>query len=208
MTSLSLQSPSPLGTSHPNANEAPATPELQASSLPLERATTPRPSRKDFRTSSAHSRSTPTSPSQHTLSPLPHRPVTPRSSPPSRAFGNSPTGPIFATTANISTFIATAATGEPSGFDSDSGFSDNAGDVTSPEPGYLEHKYSEYLFPCDDEELLGREPLTHEAISRLRKYDAKPFLGTEHLHLDPFNGNPQKTIDLGAGTCHWADDCS
>jgi hypothetical protein len=60
---------------------------------------------------------------------------------------------------------------------------------------------SDYLFPCDEKELSEREPLTHEAVWRLRKYHANPFLGTVHLHLELFNENPQKTIELGAGTC-------
>ncbi|KAH8587640.1 hypothetical protein B0O99DRAFT_694305 [Bisporella sp. PMI_857] len=157
----------------------PATPEFQTSSLPLG-PTTPGKSRNDFETSSA----------DFTLR------------------IQRPQAPYFATTANISTIIATAATGEQSEIDDDSGFSDITGDVTSPEPGSLEPKYSNYLFPCDDEELLEREPLTHEAIWRLRKYHAKSALKTEHLHLDPFEKNPQKAIELGAGICLWANDCS
>lgn len=184
----------------------PATPEFQTSSLPLG-GTTPGKSRNDFETSSADLHST-DSPSSNTLSPLPHRTIPLLSSPPSRGLEGSPAHPYIVTAANISTIATTATTWEQSEFDDDSGFSDITGDLTSPEPGYLEPKYSNYLFPCDDEELLEREPLTHEAISRLRKHYANSTLRTEHLHLDPFEKNPQKVIELGAGTCLWANDCS
>jgi hypothetical protein len=188
----------------------PATPKCQTSSP--DRATAPRPSaRKDFATSSTYSSSTPESP-------LPHCTVNPRPSP-SRAFENSlaHSAPEQQNVILPPTFIANAARGERPEFDNDSGFLDNGSDTTSIDSGLRDPEMygslpytpnSNYPFPCDEKELWEREPLTHEAVWRLRKYHAKPFLGMEHLHLEPFNGYPQRTVELGAGTCLWAKDCS
>lgn len=194
----------------------PATPKCQTSSP--DGATTPHPSVcKDFATSSAYSSSSPKSPRQHTLSLLHHRTVSPLPSP-SHGFENSLPHSTIVTTEGVSPpeqrdswpnvispppFIASDAIGERSESDNDSGFSDNSSDTKSLESGLLDPE----TFPYDVEELSKRELLRHEAVWRLRKYHANPFQGTEHLHLETFNENPQKTIDLGAGTCVWANAC-
>jgi hypothetical protein len=152
------------------------------------------------------------------LSLLHHHTVSPLSSP-SHEFENSLPHSITVTTKGVPPpeqrdswpnvilpppVIASAATGERSEFDNDSGFSDNSSDTTSLESRLLDPE----TCPCDVEELSKRELQRHKAVWRLRKYHANPFQGTEHLHLETFNENPQKAIELGAGTCIWANACS